>query len=256
MKIQFKINKEYLLTHSLGQIGITPFPEWVNFLNKLWKKNEELSCLLQGRPHLIFINNATKKTYKFNANFNNFIKYALKTKEYNKLYLQTEKYLNFIKNQWYKNETAVYNFLEQTLGLKLPPAKKINILITHPSFKNGFAYTQHDSIGWGHKEEWKNYSTVYITHEILHILTKKFNGDQEIMHAIIELACDNELRIQLNKRGVYFKEGNQKIGHPSLYKIERKILPAWKKFLYQKDNKVSVISFSLKQDKKLKKLKQ
>ena len=51
------------------------------------------------------------------------------------------------------------------------------------------------------------------------------------MHAIIELSTDNELRIRLNKKGVYFKKGKFDVGHSFLRSLEKKILPQWKEFL-------------------------
>lgn len=56
-------------------------------------------------------------------------------------------------------------------------------------------------------------------------------------HAIIELATDNELRIRLNKKGKYFKEGKFDIGHDHLRKLEQKILPHWKDYLENKGKK-------------------
>ena len=51
------------------------------------------------------------------------------------------------------------------------------------------------------------------------------------MHAIIELSCDNELRIRLNGGGKYFEENNVPVGHKYLVALSKKILPDWKKYL-------------------------
>jgi len=50
-------------------------------------------------------------------------------------------------------------------------------------------------------------------------------GGKRTSHGIIELITDNELRIRLNKKGRYFNEKGQDVGHPYLREIEKKILP-------------------------------
>lgn len=248
MKLNFIINKKYLLVHSLRQSGICPFPEWQKLRFKLWDKNNDVSCLLEGQCEWIFITNEKCLTNKLARDIKTLVDFGLKTKEFQKLYSETKKYLNFVKKQWQKNEKFVYDFLEKTLGLELLD-KTIKVFITHPRFKNGIAFTNHNIIGWGHSEDWKNYSTVYLTHEIIHLLTKDYAGNREILHALIELACDNELRLRLNKRGKYFKEGKFDVGHKSLYKIEKKILPYWREYLKKKNKKASILALSKVLDK-------
>ena len=110
--------------------------------------------------------------------------------------------------------------------------------IFHPKSFNGHANSEKKTIKWGHSEDWKNYSTVYLAHEILHIIV---NDTSENMHAIIQLATDNELRIRLNKEGEYFtfrkipdiKEMSSYIR--KIFDLEKEIYPKWKEFL--KDNK-------------------
>ncbi len=82
-------------------------------------------------------------------------------------------------------------------------------------------------IGWGHHEEWPNYTTVYLWHEILH----SYLGYSELEHTLIQLVTDNELRVQLNG-GSY----PPFVGHENLNPLTEKLFPYWKKYL-QKDNK-------------------
>jgi hypothetical protein len=58
-----------------------------------------------------------------------------------------------------------------------------------------------------------------------------WNTKSSTSHATIELATDNELRIRLNKKGRYFREGKFDIGHNKLREVEKKLLPRWKKYL-------------------------
>lgn len=245
MKLNFQINKKYLLTHALRQSGIYPFPGWQNLINKLWDKNDYVSCLLRGAPEWIFVNNEKYLTNKLAKDIKILVNFGLKTKEFQKLYSETKTYLNFVKKQWQKNEKFVYDFLEKALGLKLPN-KTITVFITHPKFRNGIAFTKKNIIGWGHQEDWQNYSTIYLTHEIMHILTKNYSGNHEVLHALIELACDHELRLKLNKKGKYFKEGKFNVGHKSLRKIAKKMLPRWRKYLKDKNKKESILTLCKK----------
>lgn len=99
MKLKFIINKKYLLVHALKQNNIIPFTSWTNLKYKLWQMNRDITCLLEGKPEWIFINENYYKSSKFNKNLNQIINYALRTKEFKKLYRETEKYLKFVKNQ-------------------------------------------------------------------------------------------------------------------------------------------------------------
>ena len=57
-----------------------------------------------------------------------------------------------------------------------------------------------------------------------------FQSHYDILHSII-LLNDNELKIRLNKKGIYFKEGKLNIEPPEFFDLEKKILPYWKKYL-------------------------
>ena len=141
-----------------------------------------------------------------------------------------------IKKQWEQNEKEAIKILEEISGLKIQ-IEPIDVFITHPNLRNGVNFPQFNAIGWGHSEDWQNYSTIYICHELMHILIhqKSKKEESKLMHALIELLTDNELRIRLNKKGKYFEEGGLAIGHPYFKKLEEEILPFWQDYL--KDRK-------------------
>ena len=95
---------------------------------------------------------------------------------------------------------------------------------------------------------------VYLMHETLHLILDKKLGKNNLAHAIIELITDQELRIRLNKNGVYFKESKEGVGHPFLLKLSKAILPYWKKYLKSKNK--NIVNFYLEMEKlqKIKKL--
>jgi hypothetical protein len=150
---------------------------------------------------------------------------------------ETNQYKNSVKDQWSQNQNFVLNYLEEIIGEKLPNIS-VPVNIIHPRLKQGRVNSSR-SIIWGHPEDWPNYSIVYLTHELLHIVFNYYKIPQkDLSHAIIELISDNELRIRLNQKGKYFKEGRNNIGHPHLRKIEKKILPHWSKYLKNKQKNI------------------
>jgi len=245
MKLIFKVNKQYLLFHSLGFRQPNPFPEWVNVKDKAWKKSSLVYSFFMGRPESAFLETDENKVKNI---INEFSKKVIpvfdlikNSKEFKRIVSETKEYKQFVTNQWNTNKNIALETLEELVGSTLPK-KTVTVLITHPKLHNGVHFLGKNIIGWGHEEDWKNYSTVYLAHEIMHsIMIEKLGlstGRNGISHSIIELMTDNELRIRLNNSGKYFKENNKEIGHPDLRSIEKKILPAWKKYLKKKDKKI------------------
>ncbi|MFA4890044.1 MAG: hypothetical protein WC587_00195 [Candidatus Paceibacterota bacterium] len=237
MKLNFKINKYYLLVHSLGQRDL-PFPEWKNLQNKLWKKYPDSYLLLSRMPELAFIKtNSSKELSRICSGIEKIISIASSSREFTRLLKETKKYLEFVKNQWNKNRDIVLTTIEELSGLKISN-KTIEVLITHPKLRNGINFPQFNAIGWGHIEDWENYTTVYLAHELTHILTSNKYKDENIIHALIEMMTDNELRIRLNRNGKYFKEGKFEIGHTFLRNLEKQILPYWRQYLKTKNKNI------------------
>ncbi|MDD5289973.1 MAG: hypothetical protein PHT40_02085 [Patescibacteria group bacterium] len=231
MKLKFLIDKKYLLAHALWR-NATPFPEWDDFKNYLWQESILGYQFLAGSPEALLQINKTSELIKEGDKL---YKKALKRKEFKKLLAETEKYRQWLEKEWNKNEKKILGWVEELGGLKIPN-KTITVFVTHPKFRNGTTLIEKYVILWGHPDDWKNYSLVYLTHELLHLLTKKCKK-LFIMHALIELLADNEIRIRLNGGGAYFKEGKHSVGHPYLAKLEKKILPKWKEFIKNRKGK-------------------
>lgn len=240
MKIEFKINKYHLVGYSISSKN-KPFPAWKKLEEKIWEKykNEPAYYFLNPR----YINWALEKlqTDFSDKNINNvFLKHCVilkkiyqdifKTKEFKKLLKETNIHLLFIKNQWKKNENDALKILEEVSGLPIPK-HKIIVYITHPKSRNAKTLDK-NTIVCGHYEEWKNHLTICLCHELLHIMTwpGHLQPNFDVLHSII-LLNDNELKIRLNKKGEYFKEGNLNIEPPEFFNLEKKILPHWKKYL-------------------------
>jgi hypothetical protein len=240
MKLNFKINDKYLLIHALNTRQPAPFKEWEDLRNNMFKKYPDASWLFLYGNHLELMFLDTDDIENYLDNIKNqtkkLLSEGLKSKAFKKLKKETEEYLGFVKNQWETNYEIILKELPKITGLEMPK-KEITVHITHPKMFNGISRPSFNSICWGHKENWKNYTTVYLCHELLHLITRGKEKDVDVMHAIIELACDNELRIRLNGKGKYFEENEKNIGHPFLKDLVKKILPEWKRFLKRgKDN--------------------
>ncbi len=228
MKLNFKVNPYYLVYHSLERAwGNKPFPEWVKLVEKV--KSYRWFVFKDSEEVFTKIINDKQLRYAFSKTENVFHK-IFKTHAFKRLLQETEYYRNWVEKTWYKNKDKALQILKDITGLKIPSIT-INVFITHPKLSNGSHIPKEKIILWGHPEEWKNYTIVYLCHELLHIIVYKKYKNDTLMHSLIELAIDNELRIRLNQRGKYFKEKGREIGHPELRAIEKKFLPLWKKYL-------------------------
>jgi len=233
---EFIINKEYLFLHAFrhknkGLLG------WIRLHNKIWESDKDIYDFLAGRPEAMVSNRSLKQ---LSTKADKVIANILRTKEFKKAYQETNLYKKWVSKQWNNNKIKINSILKNILKIDIPKFK-FKVFLTHPKLMNG-CYLGDYRICWGHPEEWKNYSLVYLIHEALHEILK---GHGELGHAVIELISDNQLRIELNKKGKYF----QFKGHQELKEIEKKLYSQWKKYL--KDDTKNIFDF-LKSAKKLK----
>lgn len=240
MNLKFLIDPRYIFLHTINQHQHNePFKGWSNFTMKIWDKHPQECYFLAGYAEWPIIKKSSLSLVAKNAE--SLLTDWLKTPQVKKLIKETEKYRNWLEKEWNKKGQQALNELKQIIKILLPN-KTISVYVTHPKLRNGMSVNE-TIIVWGHPEDWLNYSVVYLCHEIMHILF--WDIKSSVSHAIIELATDNELRIRLNKRGKYFKEGKFDIGHNKLRKIEQKLIPWWNKYL--KDPKINIKQFVQKQ---------
>lgn len=219
MKVDFKIDDNYLIVHTLANHGENRFSsgkfkkDIVNFQNMAWEKSKESYSLLTGSP---FPGAVSSKEIK---NLSAFIEYLKNTKEYAQIYQQSLDYRNWIDKKWQANFKKTLAIMEGITGLHFD--KPFTVYITHPSLRNGKNWGD-NIITWGCNEKWTNYSVVYLWHEILH----SYLDHSDKSHAVIELATDNELRARLNGDKYPPFEG-----HMNLLALKKKMLPRWRKYL-------------------------
>lgn len=240
LKLKFTLNKYYLLTHALP-LSDLPFPAWENLQNRLWKEFPKAYYLLTTHPEAAFMGNNPLQELSHTCNeVKRMIKKAFQSKEFKRLYKESNTYLKFIQKQWSKTGSEAMHILKELSGLSLPQ-KTISVFITHPKLYRGFALPAYNTIGFGYAEDYKNSSTINLCHEILHLMTR----NTRVMHALIELLANNELRIRLNKGGKYFvfQESDETKDSPlyayvsRMRKFEKKIFPFWKEYLKNKNGR-------------------
>jgi len=204
INLNFKINKKYLLVHALNSSQPLPFDSFVNLQNKLWKKFPTIYYLF-ANPAILYIQNEDTELLNINKeDYKNFFMTALSSAEFKKLFSETEKYLKFVKNQWTKNSKITLKKLTEITGLEIPKLD-ITVLLTHPNLRNGQSYHSLKTIAWGHPEDYKNYSTIYLCHELLHMIIPIEYQRDSIMEYLVRLSADYELNRQLNNKAVDIK---------------------------------------------------
>lgn len=239
MKLRFLINPYYLLLHSIQKARKgKPFPAW----SKLVKENDTASQLLRDPLQAMTVVKNKREFRRIFQMTEKRINRLLTTQEFRRILKETEHYQEWVETEWKKNADRVLQTLSDITGLSFPD-QTMTVFMTHPTLSNGMNIPEQRVICWGHSEDWRHYTVVYLCHEMLHIFAHRKYTDEHVMHAIIELAVDNELRIRLNGRGQYFQEGRYVVGHPALYKLEKRLLPFWKKYLKGKLKVKNLISF-------------
>jgi hypothetical protein len=123
------------------------------------------------------------------------IKEGIESPLFAELLQNAENYKNWLEHEWATNKDKINKELTNIMKVDLP--KETFTVYVMGDLVHVGKYLRNHNITWGHKEDWKNYSLVYLIHESLHELFSHSDLD----HAVIELATDNELRIRLNGGG-------------------------------------------------------
>lgn len=208
----------------------------VVFQNFAWEKSETCYNFLIARfyPEVWLDYNVDELSQQLPQYLNS----LKKSVGFGRLLRQAENYLKTCEKQWNTNYKITLTILKELTRFDF--IKTFTVFITHPGLKNG-CYLGNDKIAWGHHEDWENYTTVYLWHEILH----SYFSDTELDHAIISLLTDEELRIGLN-RGHY----PPFVTHKELFPVMKKLLPLWREYLASKNK--NILEFRKKAQLKLK----
>ncbi len=233
LNLEFKLSENYLIAHLLSRTSVYDFSNdqyeknIVAFQNYAWKLSEQLYHFVGGNDTSdIFIKNK-KDLADLVITSIKYLDQLAASKLFSRLKRQTQEYLVVCQKQWDATYLESYEMITRLTGLKLKG--KFIVYITHPSLRNGRKIGP-NQIVWGNIEKWKNYTTVYLWHEILHAFFKT----EDVDHCLIQFLTDEELRKHFNG-GRYL---TPYIGHEYLRPLMKKILPLWKKYLMRPNKNI------------------
>ena len=236
IKLRFKIDKYHLAYNlCLRYFSDKKQFKWQELKNKLHIKYGDYSGFLFFEPKYIGYNlnliNFNKKQgiglVRDVSIVSDIFNDIFISTQFKKTLAETEKYKKKVSNEWQKNGEKALFLLKDISRLKMK-SNNVDVFILHPLLDSG-SYIGNNTIEWGAPDHFKNYQTIGLSHELLHLFTEK-QADW-MMHGIIYLAADEELRIRLNGSKKYFREGSVKTYHKKLIGISRKLLPHWKEYL-------------------------
>ena len=231
MELNFTISEELLIV--TGLLQKPKIVGWVDLQNTLWDKYKLGYELLQGNScNFLITENSKYILEKSVEEVKLLIEEGLKTAEFGKLLQNAQEYKRWLENEWLVNKERVVKELKEITRTDLP--KGIFTVYVVGNLVHMGRHLGNNRIAWGHKEDWPNYSLVYLSHEYLHEMFTY----SKLEHAIIELATDNELRIRLNKSGEYFECNGKSVGHTYLRNIEKKFLPDWLNYLTHQEQNI------------------
>lgn len=173
----------------------------------------------------------------FPSELQNLARALKRTSEWRRMLEQTKQYQNDVETQWLSNYDRTLTLMQEMTGLRL--GGQYTVYLTHPSLRNGH-YWDRNKITWGHHEDWPNFSTVYLWHELLHSKLPD-NGSDEVSHSVIELTTDEELRVRLNGGSYPPWEGQ-----PELSETKEKILPYWREYLVTPERRILIFTREMK----------
>jgi hypothetical protein len=219
LQLHFTIDNHYLIAHTLAsrdRFSSNKYREdIVAFQNYAWGLSQSSYQALAGRLSLALFF-ATSSIEALAA----YLTQLEQSPAFATIHQQTQDFVTVVQAQWERNYAVSSGAIQELTGFDLH--QTFVVRLTHPSLCNG-RYLGDNVFTWGHREEWPNYATVYLWHEILHAY---FPFD-DLSHALIQLLTDNELRAILNTGTSY----PPLVGHQALFPLMENCLPYWRDYL-------------------------
>lgn len=229
IKLNFVVDDNLLIIHTLKEVYHCNFSwnnnkdDLLNFSNYAVEYDNQVTEFLASNDYMWDYSDA-KMSYIAN-NLLTFLDHMKKSKEFETIKFQTVQYKELTQDRWEKSYNNSYEFMLKMSWIELEG--EFTVMITHPDLKNWVNIWKDNIIQWWHSEDWENYSVVYLWHEIMHNYLS--NDDWE--HSVIELLCDNSLRVYLNGWNYIDLEW-----HASLRSRVSKLLPLWLEYLENPTN--------------------
>jgi len=242
LKLEFKVDKHHLAyKYVLKYFGnLEASLEWAELKRNLKEEYGAYPGFMFFEPNEIghgllwFNQHSQGNTVIRNKDIVNKIFEAIFESEvFKKVCSETEDYKNRLEKLWTENTSHVEEY-ENIIRLNV--SAKATVLVLHPEIATG-SYIGDNVIEWGNSDLYNNYQLIGLCHEFLHVLTEKqFNESQTedekwLLHSLIYLSADEELRLRINDNNGYFMSGIVGSYHPRLIEKAKKLLPAWKDYI-------------------------
>lgn len=152
---------------------------------------------------------------------------------FKKAYSETVTYKEKLEKIWSGNAEHIKEY-ENIIQLNVDA--QATVLVLHQDIETG-SYIGNNIIEWGNPDLYENYQLVGLCHEFLHVLTEKqYNQakteeDKWLLHSLIYLSADEELRQVINGRNGYFMSGVVERYHSLLIGTAKESLAAWEKYI-------------------------
>ena len=231
IELRFAADEDLLLAHILGDHSShAPF---LRIKKRAWEHNPSFYYLASQKiDPLIMDFGLSSGVAKATAEHARAISFVKRSTEFGRALIETKKYAAAIEKEWNSRYPVSVMHMDAITKTSISAINEtITVYILHPLLQSGRSYIDQRAILWSHKAEWKDYAVIYLWHEIMHHITYRKSKAPHLMHSVIELCCDNELRIRLHGRGRYFKENGTGVGHRYLEDLNKILLPDWKEYL-------------------------
>jgi len=248
LKLKFKIDKHHLAYKYVLKYFGNPKDslEWANLKKTLAEKYEAYPGFLFFEPNeighgLLWFNQdlSDKDVIRDKATVNKIFELIFQSEIFKKAYLETQNYKDRLEKVWSENTPYILEY-EKIIGLQ--PSAEATVLVLHPELETG-SYISDNIIEWGYPDLYDNFQLIGLCHEFLHVLTEKqyemaeTEDEKWLMHSLIYLSADEELRLRINKDSDYFTSSIVNTYHPRLIETAKRSLPTWKQYVANKREK-------------------
>ena len=248
LDLNFILDEEYNICYSLFRYEsrkdrfekeeLKDFVEFANCMREACPQEyERLFNILRATDEDILVYGVYKTPFPGTCEIEDmdvFFEYAKSTASFQKILSEVEEYLEECRQEWLGNYEVAFRTMTEVTGIDFH--REFDVYISHPKLQEGCHFAD-KKIAWGHYNEFPNYITVYLWHEVMHDYMKF----DDVSHAVSEMAVDNHLRTVFNG-GEYFPL----IGHDFTGEIREAIYTEWLKYLESENKNINDFAFKMK----------
>ncbi len=244
LKLEFTVDKhhlayKYVLKYFVGGNDIPE--EWQDLKKTLASKYEHYAAFLFFEPADVghglswFNLNKGSDVIRDKEMVLKIFEEIFESEIFKKVYSETVAYKERLEKIWSDNSEHIKEYENI---IKLNVDAQATVLVLHQEIETG-SYIGNNIIEWGNPDLYENYQLVGLCHEFLHVLTErqynetKTEEDKWLLHSLIYLSADEELRQVINGRNGYFMSGVVERYHYLLIETAKTSLPSWKEYAHE-----------------------